>query len=951
MYGMPGNGKFAEYQTDSDQIDSQKVISENVEGSTTPEAVVAALVGATPEQKAAAAAAIGGTGVDQTARDAAGQSWRLSKFAGNTDQRIAAAIAAMAAGDVLELDGQALTLTAMATISKPIEIKNGRISGTGFRPLTITAAGAVLNGVSVSRIGAGLAASGYDGGEAIYCAATCLIDGGGRAVVHSDAGHAIGIEHATANGTRIAGNTIRSTAARMDASGVYGYFGSTGNQNIIVEDNVVECLGNPHGIGIYDATGGCRVRRNKITGARRIAAVAITGWTLVSGNVYRAPDRADGPSRVLRVNGTIINSVELPGASGNAQTNPATNEWGVSSGYVYINLGGADPSGSTITGQYLGGYGIYFYAINTVSRDCIAEDNEISDCDGFGIYFQNNNAATSQTHISRRNKLKSVCKEGAQVSWLPFGGIVFLGGADCQSIDDIIEGSGTSIVKAPGIAFRVSSDGTMSGKIINPRVSAASYGLQVTPGVDVLGGKVSGCYDANVATWNTPTGATGDVNITDLRSAGSLGAGLYLGHTAGCLVKVKVKGGSYAGNAGIGVNVENVPGFEIDGTTISNNIGGGLRINNCTSYKIGKVDRSGNTSYDTSILGGSVKFAHEDFRDPGLRNMLVLADVTSGKYIDPTTGALTTSASYDTSDFIPVIPGRTYYIRSTDVTPPFGARFIAFFQADKSTVIVNAGISDTTRKMYRVQAPSGAAWMRVSAIASQTSTMVIEAVPDINGSRWAGLTWATIGDSVGALNPLWQTSVAAEAGLTHTNYSIGGTRISGTDTNAMWQDARINAVPTQRDLIFLGGGMNDWAQSVPLGAATGTDTATFNGALNVAIEKMLARWPTGTIAIQTVTYGERSSAGATGLGWTNEYTNLEGLTTRDYAEAQRLACKRYGILCVDMGGLAGWSHSNITTFVTDERVASGVIIHPNASGTARMSRVAIGAIKSVAPYP
>lgn len=909
-------------------------------GGATPAAVVVALVSATTEQKAGVADALG-----------VGQAWRLSKFTGTTDQKLSAAMAAMSAGDVLDLDGQALTLTGMATISKAVEFKNGRISGTGFRPLTITAAGAVLNGVSVSRIGAGLAASGYDGGEAIYCAAQCSILGGGRAVVHSDAGHAIGLEHASANGTRIAGNTIRSTASRMDASGVYGYFGSSGNQNIIVEDNTVECLGNPHGIGIYDATGGCRVRRNKISGARRIAEVPIAGWALVGGNVYRAPDRPDGPSRVLRVNGTIINSVELPGASGNAQTNPAANEWGVSAGYVYLNLGGANPSGSTITGQYLGGYGIYFYAVNVVSQDCIAEDNEISDCDGFGIYFQNNNAPTSRTHISRRNKLAAVCKEGAQVSWLPFGGIVFLGGNDCQSIDDIVEGSGTSTVKAPGVAFRVSSDGTMSGKIVNPRVSAASYGLQVTPGVDVLGGRVTGCYDANVATWNTPSGATGDVNITDLRSTGSLGAGLYLGHTAGCLVKVKVKGGAYTANAGIGVNAENIPGLEIDGATISGNAGGGLRVNNCAGYKIGKVDRSGNTGYDTSILGSSAKFAHEDFRDPALKSLFLLSDVTSGKYIDPTTGVLTTSASYDTSDFIPVIPGRTYYIRSTDATPPFGARFIAFFQADKSTVIVNAGVSDTTRKTYKVQAPTGAAWMRVSSIASQTSKMTVEDVPDVNGSRWAGLTWATIGDSVGALNPLWQTAVAAEAGLTHTNYSTGGTRISGTDANAMWQDARINAVPTQRDLIFLGGGMNDWAQSAPLGAATSTDTANFNGALNVAIEKMLARWPTGTIALQTVTYGERSTSGASGLGWANEYTNLQGLTTLDYAEAQRLACKRYGILCVDMGGLVGWSRSNVTTFVTDERVASGVIIHPNSSGAARMSRVAIGAIKSVAPYP
>lgn len=38
MYGMPNNGKYAEYQSDTDQVDSQKVISENTGGSTTPAA-------------------------------------------------------------------------------------------------------------------------------------------------------------------------------------------------------------------------------------------------------------------------------------------------------------------------------------------------------------------------------------------------------------------------------------------------------------------------------------------------------------------------------------------------------------------------------------------------------------------------------------------------------------------------------------------------------------------------------------------------------------------------------------------------------------------------------------------------------------------------------------------------------------------------------------------------
>lgn len=185
-------------------------------------------------------------------------------------------------------------------------------------------------------------------------------------------------------------------------------------------------------------------------------------------------------------------------------------------------------------------------------------------------------------------------------------------------------------------------------------------------------------------------------------------------------------------------------------------------------------------------------------------------------------------------------------------------------------------VSDPQISFYRVN-------VRLS---EQVSELIARPVTD---SHWQGKAWASLGDSITA-GSTWQPSVKNALSLTWTNFGVGGARISGTpsEVNAMCQDARINAIPTDVDLITLMGGTNDWAQSIPLGTITSTDPTTFYGALNTFAQKAFTRWPTKRITLATTPYGE-IPAWESRSGWTSPAHNALGLTANDYAEAVKFS--------------------------------------------------------------
>lgn len=345
------------------------------------------------------------------------------------------------------------------------------------------------------------------------------------------------------------------------------------------------------------------------------------------------------------------------------------------------------------------------------------------------------------------------------------------------------------------------------------------------------------------------------------------------------------------------------------------------------------------------------------------KNLFDKATALIGFILGPNGGSPSANATYDLSDYIPVTPGVAYAGRGAE----HGMRFTCYFNANKVRV---AGGSNAEVSVFTP--PSGVAFVRVTLFHSDLNTFQFEQAaaatpyepygykftPDIIGggggssvpvSGWYGKRLATQGDSITA-NFNWQPALAEAVGLIISNFGIGGTKMSGPagDTNAGCQDARINAIPTDMDVVGAQFGTNDWAQNVPLGDDASTDPLTFSGALNTWVAKARARWPDKILVLATTPYGE-IPAWSGRPGWTSPAHNALGLTTRAYAAAIRRACDRHGIACVDVDRNGGWGAENITPFMggstTDHlHPASG---SPAAIGLARAWR---GGLRLIEPF-
>lgn len=344
------------------------------------------------------------------------------------------------------------------------------------------------------------------------------------------------------------------------------------------------------------------------------------------------------------------------------------------------------------------------------------------------------------------------------------------------------------------------------------------------------------------------------------------------------------------------------------------------------------------------------------------KNLFNKSAATLGFFINPLSGALTASGTLDTSALIKVVEGAPY-------KTSYGIRFSCYF-AENGTTVVPGGINDNTQATNSFTPPAGAVYVRITFAHANIEAYQLEAglvttgfepygwkVLGPNGEAliieggggsagaWSGKSWGTLGDSTSA-QAKWQPYVIAGLGLVFTNFGVSGTKVSGPpgDLNAMCQDARINAIPTTTDVLSFLGGLNDWVQNVAMGAPGSADPLTFNGALNTMIEKLTARFPDKRIVLMTTTYGEMPGSVAS-QGWPNAYTNLIGLTSRDYAEAIRGACKRWSLPCIDVNTDAGWNTINIRTFITDD----GGLLHPNDAGGKRIAEVVIGGLGLISP--
>lgn len=235
-------------------------------------------------------------------------------------------------------------------------------------------------------------------------------------------------------------------------------------------------------------------------------------------------------------------------------------------------------------------------------------------------------------------------------------------------------------------------------------------------------------------------------------------------------------------------------------------------------------------------------------------------------YLDASTGAVVSNPSYRITDFIEcpsegivsvqgVTSGHIYcytddgtYIPKRELNTQGGSSPYLMFAARKGTSKI--------RFEYHINNKTGDLMVKLGGGGDRTPYIshVKQAVPTDYlylyqiVHNWDVRTWwtdkitDTLGDSI-SQNPGYQFFIDRMLGTMSQWHGIGGTRISGSNGNAFWQDIRINALAEDAVLINVAGGTNDRG-SYTLGdiSISNHDTNTLCGAINVLLSKLYYRY-------------------------------------------------------------------------------------------------------------
>jgi lysophospholipase L1-like esterase len=211
------------------------------------------------------------------------------------------------------------------------------------------------------------------------------------------------------------------------------------------------------------------------------------------------------------------------------------------------------------------------------------------------------------------------------------------------------------------------------------------------------------------------------------------------------------------------------------------------------------------------------------------------------------------------------------------------------------------------------------------------------------GSPWTGKKWVAFGDSVTAMN-LWEPYVVGKTDINCLVLGHGGARIAyqntaGSSPNGNWlgQDAYINAIPVDADLITVMGGTNDFgeppAQIIPASydlQANKFDPVGFQNGLAEIVRKIYLRAPGAQVVLMSLTGGQFTSA---------EYqmpqrVNSLGYTGEDYANATKEVADLLNLPYIPVWN-DGINVFNRSLYISDT-------VHPNEEGAKQIARLVIG---------
>ena len=139
------------------------------------------------------------------------------------------------------------------------------------------------------------------------------------------------------------------------------------------------------------------------------------------------------------------------------------------------------------------------------------------------------------------------------------------------------------------------------------------------------------------------------------------------------------------------------------------------------------------------------------------------------------------------------------------------------------------------------------------------------------------------------------------------------------------------------DIVIVHAGTNDWATQAPLGNSDSTDKLEFNGALNIIMSGLRAKYPTALIIFDAIM--ERQDYDAPVHGGTQM-----NILTSSYSECIKNKCKEYHFLFYDTYNELGLDFTYDLTNQVYATTNDG--LHPNIEGAKIIGRKLAGFIKS-----
>lgn len=184
---------------------------------------------------------------------------------------------------------------------------------------------------------------------------------------------------------------------------------------------------------------------------------------------------------------------------------------------------------------------------------------------------------------------------------------------------------------------------------------------------------------------------------------------------------------------------------------------------------------------------------------------------------------------------------------------------------------------------------------------------------------FSNMTLTCIGDSLthpseggaNALDPMYPEIVKNILGLgDFTNCGLSGSTVannSSSPSTPMSDDTRMASYPNS-DIIIIGGGYNDYGNSVPLGSLSTNDETTFYGGYKKLMNYLITNNPASTIIIMIT-----PMANSTPTSPKNE----AGLTKLDYINAIKDLARYFSVPLLDMNQLGSLGQFNKNTWTND----------------------------------